>query len=103
LQWEFVPVIDKSDNKNVDKGLFVLQNRHSGKVAEAQFLPETGNGRYNGARIQQWTYSGGRNQRWKLIDPNGAINLADFPDQVFGEFHGVGSQGKCLEVGRLQP
>lgn len=44
-------------------GTFKVLNRNSGKALDA-----TGNGTADGTQIIQWTYGGGNNQRWTLLD-----------------------------------
>lgn len=44
-------------------GTFKVLDRNSGKALDA-----LGNGTADGTQIEQWTYSGGNNQRWTLLN-----------------------------------
>src|SRR5438045_2279811 len=81
----------RSANKHTGAALdYILTNVTTKTVAghSAPGLDATAQGSGNGTQIEQWTYTGGNNQRWTVTHLGG------------GQYRIIGVQsGRCVEVG----
>lgn len=65
---------------------YKITSKHSGKCLDA-----SGWSRENGARIIQWDWHGGANQRWQLLE------RGSFNSELVAVFRNLNSE-KCLDV-----